>query len=90
MEMSTPADHPVKAGVGVSARHFRKAVDRNRIKRLLRECYRLNKLPLHTAVCGNQKTLAVFFLYIGRELPDYIFLTEKMRSAIDRLEKSIA
>ncbi len=77
---------PIQAGVGVSARNFRKAVDRNRIKRLLRECYRLNKLPLHERILQSKKNIAVFFLYIGKELPEYTLLDEKMKAVITKLE----
>jgi len=90
MPLPEQADHAIKAGVGVSARSFRKAVDRNRIKRLLRECYRLNKLSLLATVAAKQKHVAVFFLYIGKELPDYNFLSEKMQIALTKLESSIA
>ncbi len=81
---------PVKAGVGVSARIFKKAVDRNRIKRLLRECYRLNKLSLHASIAKSGKKTAVFFLYIGREMPEYVFLNEKMQIILTKLEQAIA
>jgi len=90
MPMTGTAVSSVQAGVGVSARNFRKAVDRNRIKRLLRECYRLNKTSLHTTVDRSGKKLAVFFLYIGKELPDYILLTEKMQLALTKLETTLA
>ncbi len=79
------AEQTVQAGVGVSARNFKKAVDRNRIKRLLREGYRLNKETLHTVADEQQKKLAVFFLYTGKELPDFTLINEKMRAVLIKL-----
>lgn len=76
----------IQAGVGVSARHFKKAVDRNRIKRLLRECYRLNKTQLHTSALAKEKKMALFFLYIGKEIPAFALLDEKMKTVLTKLE----
>lgn len=88
-----PAEHstgqPIQAGVGVSARHFKKAVDRNRIKRLLRECYRLNKHSLLATLEAKEKKVVVFFLYVGKELPDYTLLNEKMQQALTKFEEQI-
>lgn len=56
----------VKLGVSVSKRYFKKAVHRNRVKRLLRECYRLNK-DLFKASFGD-KTIAMMF-WVSNELP---------------------
>lgn len=81
---------PVKAGVGVSARNFPKAVDRNRIKRLLRETYRLQKTSLHNCLVQKQKSVAVFLLYTGKEMPDYQLLDEKMKTVLTKLETIIA
>lgn len=81
---------PVKAGVGVSARNFPKAVDRNRIKRLLRETYRLQKTSLHNSLVQKQKSVAVFLLYTGKEMPDYQLLDEKMKTVLTKLENIIA
>ncbi len=90
MYLPETAAEKVQAGVGVSARNFRKAVDRNRIKRLLRECYRLNKLPLYATVEQKNKRLALFFLYIGKDLPAYSLLEEKMKLALTKLQDNIA
>lgn len=57
----------VKLGVSVSKRYFKKAVYRNRIKRLLRECYRLNK-DLFKESFG-EKTIAMMF-WVSNELPE--------------------
>lgn len=56
----------VKFGVSVSKRYFKKAVHRNRIKRLLRECYRLNK-DLFKESFGK-KTIAMLF-WVSADLP---------------------
>lgn len=56
----------VKFGVSVSKRYFKKAVHRNRIKRLLRECYRLNK-DLFKESFG-EKTIAMLF-WVSADLP---------------------
>lgn len=89
-QLAEAETNPVKAGVGVSARNFSKAVDRNRIKRLLRECYRLHKTSLHHILKQKQKSMAVFFLYTGKEMPDYQLLDEKMKTALTKLEEIIA
>lgn len=57
----------VKLGVSVSKRYFKKAVYRNRVKRLLRECYRLNK-DLFRESFGD-KTIAMLF-WVSNELPE--------------------
>jgi len=80
---------PVTAGVGVSSRHFKKAVDRNRIKRLLREAYRLEKQSLHQTVVAQSKSIAIFFLYIDKELPEYTLIREKMKESMEKLRKKL-
>lgn len=78
---------PLQAGFTVSARNFKKAVDRNRIKRLMRECYRLQKNDLKTTLEKNHRILAIFFIYTWNEIPAYKDIFDKMGSALKRLEK---
>lgn len=77
----------LKAGFTVSSRHFKKAVDRNRVKRLMREAYRLQKNELQLLPELNKNTLALFFIYVGKELPEYEWVYEKMGVVLKRLIK---
>ena len=85
---NTPV-HPVQVGVGVSARNFKKAVDRNTIKRRMREAYRLHKLPLHEHLVAQQKTVAVFILWIDKQMPTTAALQDLMPIVIEKLIKQL-
>jgi ribonuclease P protein component len=71
---------------GVSAKNFKKAVDRNRIKRLTREAWRLQKKELQDKLREYNRQLNVFFIYTGRELPEYEELKKKVASVIKKLD----
>ena len=79
----------VQFGVGVSAKNFKKAVDRNRIKRLTREAWRLQKNEISEKAKETQKQLNVFFIYTGKELPDFTTVKEKVAIALKKLADKI-
>lgn len=68
-------EHPIKAGFSVPKRNFKRAVDRNKIKRLLRENYRLKKPELYKQLNENY---ILMFIYQGNEILDYHTISEKM------------
>lgn len=76
-------------GAGASTRNFKKSVDRNRIKRRLREAWRLQKLPLSELLVQQNRSLAVFFIYTGKEVPEYKTVYDATTKAISKLEKII-
>ena len=84
-----PATILLQAGFTASARNFKKAVDRNRIKRLMKEAYRLQKNNLQQQLETGEKQLAVFFIYVGKEIPAHLLVVEKMNLVLKRLQKMI-
>ena len=81
-------DRPeLKAGFTVSSRNFRRAVDRNRIKRLLREAWRLSRTPLEESVVAGTHSLDLFLVYTGREMPRYVELSIRVKEAVERFGK---
>lgn len=78
-----------KIGVGTSSRNFKHATDRNRVKRVLREAYRLNKLPLHSFLNTQPKSVAVFLLYIDKTLPKDNIVHQKMPLVLDKLIQAL-
>ena len=78
---------PLLFGIGVSAKTFKKAVQRNRIKRLTREAYRLQKHSLQEKIALKNIQLNVFFIYTGKELPVYDEVYKKIGTILTKLNK---
>jgi ribonuclease P protein component len=79
----------VQVGVSCSKRQFKKAVDRNRVKRLLRESYRLQQADILALLQEKGKSLQVFFIYIGADMPDFAQAYTLVSKSLAELEKKI-
>ncbi len=75
----------LQAGFTASTKYFKKATDRNRIRRLIREAYRLQKNELQQNRAGKIDQLTIFFIYTGKELPEFRLVFDKMKLTLQRL-----
>ena len=80
-----PQGESIKMGVSVSKKYFKKAVDRNYFKRVLRETYRLNKTVLLQNT--NQK-FAFMFFYQTKDRLSYQEINDKTKALFEKFIQS--
>lgn len=83
-----PQEVPFQAAFSVGKKRFRRAVDRNRIKRLLREAWRIEKSRLAKNWEPGAPQWAVVFIFVGNEIPSFPECQALMARAIDCLNNA--
>lgn len=69
---------PAKVVFAVPKKMHKRAVDRNTIRRRMREAYRLNKSELHQRLKERNKALNLMFIYREREIKPYSEIEHKI------------
>ena len=82
---SASATSVLQAGVGAPSRTFRKAVQRNRVKRLLREAYRLEKPNFISQAALDNKRVNLFFLYTDALVLTQVEIQGKLKEVLSIL-----
>lgn len=73
----------------VSKRNFKTAINRNRIKRQLRELYRLHKQPLIEKLASDDKQIALMISYTGKPEMDFNVLKPKFIEALKKIADAV-
>ncbi len=76
---------PTRMVFSAPKRKFKRAVDRNRLKRLLKEAYRTNNKTFLDSLKANNQSLAFYIGYIGKEILPYQTIEDKIKEALIRL-----
>jgi ribonuclease P protein component len=74
-----------KVGFAVPKKNFKRAVDRNVIKRRMREAYRLNKFVLFSENSGPSAALDIMLIFQGQKIEDFTIIEDSIRSLLKKL-----
>ncbi|WP_428330923.1 ribonuclease P protein component [Mucilaginibacter sp.] len=88
---TSPQQFPVQVLFSVSKRRYKRAVDRNLIKRRMREVYRLSKQQyLYDLLNSTDKKIVLSLGFIGKDIAEYEFAEKKMLKLLAQLAVEIA
>ena len=82
-------DSQVKIVTSVPKRRVKLASKRIRVKRQIKEAYRLNKSSFYSALEGKNINLALFLIYIGKEKENYSFIDKKIKVLLKQIQDKL-
>jgi len=84
-ETSSQQSYPAQVLITVSTKNFKRAVDRNKIKRLIREVYRMNKHVLYDSLKKKNIQLIFAILYNSKTIEPFDFIQQKLIAVLNKL-----
>jgi ribonuclease P protein component len=87
LRLGQPLPAPVQVLISVSKKTFRHAVDRNFIKRRIREAYRCNKLPFYSFLNASNEYCLLALIYTGPRMVSSEEAEQKIILVLNRLQK---
>ena len=81
--------YPAQVVFSVPKRLFKRAHDRNLLKRQLREVYRIKKSVLYQSLEVNNRKIAIMIVYIAKEKLEYSLIDSSMSKVILKLQKKL-
>jgi len=87
--MDGEGPHPASMAVSVPKRLFKNAVDRNLLKRRIREAYRLNKADLYSVLKQKDKKLNLIIQYRHQQIEGFHVIEEALKKALIKLGETL-
>lgn len=83
-------EYPARVAFSISKKSFRKATDRNLIRRRMREAYRKNKKFLYEALASAGARIAFIIIFRGQNIPDYHSVEQSMTEMLGKLSAEVS